>query len=83
MDRPICRDFIVGQGAHFILRLKKTTKLVYKGGEMATNQISKKIPLFMHLDAVKMGKNKKRKVSFMCGAVKVKYKVGKQGYELW
>jgi len=83
MDRPICRDFIVGQGGHFILRLKKTTKLIYKGEETAVNQISKKIPLFMHLVAVKMGKNKKRKVPFMCGAVKVKYVVGKQEHELW
>jgi hypothetical protein len=37
----------------------------------------------MELDAIKMGKNKKRKVSFKCGAVKVKYKVGKQEHELW
>lgn len=83
MDRPICRDFIIGQGGHFILRLKKTTKLIYKGTEMAVNQISKKIPLFMELDAIKIQKNKKRKVSFTCGAVKVKYKVGKQEHELW
>lgn len=83
MDRPICRDFIIEQGAHFILRLKKTTKLIYKGEEVAVNQISKKIPLFMELDAVKMGKNKKWKVSFTCGAVKVKYKTGKQEHDLW
>lgn len=83
MDRPICRDFIIGRGGHFILRLKKTTKLIYRGAEMAVNQISKKVPLFMRLDAVKMGKNKKRKVSFMCGAVKVRYKEGKQEHELW
>ncbi len=83
MDRPICRDFIIGQGGHFILRLKKTTKLIYKGTEMAVNQISKKIPLFMELDATKIQKNKKRKVAFTCGAVKVKYKVGKQEHELW
>lgn len=83
MDRPICRDFIIGQNTHFILRLKKTTKLIYKGKEMAVNQISRKIPLFMELDAVKMGKNKKRKVSFKCGAIKVKYKEGKQEHELW
>ena len=83
MDRPICRDFIIGQEGHLILRLKKTTKLIYKGEEIAVNQISKKVPLFMHLDAVKMGKNKKRKVSYMCGAVKVKYKIGKQEHELW
>ena len=83
MDRPICRDFIIGQGAHFILRLKKTTKLIYKGKQMAVNQISRRTPLFMELDAVKMGKNKKRKVSFKCGAVKVKCQVGKQEHELW
>ena len=45
MDRPICRDFIVGQDTNFILRLKKTTKLLYKGEELAVNQISKKLPL--------------------------------------
>lgn len=83
MDRPICRDFIIGHDSHFILRLKKTTKLIYKGKEMAVNQISRKIPLFMKLDAVKMSKNKKQKVSFKCGAVKVKYKVGKQEHDLW
>lgn len=83
MDRPICRDFIIEQGGHFILRLKKTTKLIYKGEEVAVNQISKKIPLFMKLDAIKMGKNKKRKVSFTCGAMKVKYKTGKQEHDLW
>ena len=83
MDRPICRDFVIEQGSHFILRLKKTTKLIYKKEEVAVNQISKKIPLFMKLDAIKMLKNKKRKVSFTCGAVKVKYKAGKQGHDLW
>ena len=83
MDRPICRDFIIEQGGHFILRLKKTTKLFYKGKEMGVNQISKKIPLFMHLYAIKMRKNKKRKVSYKCGAVKVRYKAGKQEHELW
>lgn len=83
MDRPICRDFIIGQGDNFILRLKKTTKLIYKGKEIAVNQISKKIPLFMELDAIKIRKNKKRKVSFACGAVKVKYKAGKQEHDLW
>ncbi len=50
---------------------------------MAVNQISRKIPLFMGLNAIKISKNKKWKVSFNCGAVKVKNKEGKQEHELW
>ena len=83
MDRPICRDFIIARKSNFILRLKKTTKLIYKGEEMAVNKISRKIPLFMELVATKRGKNKKYKVSFNCGAVKVKYKIKGKEYELW
>ena len=83
MDRPICRDFIVGQDTNFILRLKKTTKLLYKGEELAVNQISKKLPLFMNLSAVKIKKSKKYRLNYTCGAVKVKYKVGKQLVDLW
>jgi hypothetical protein len=37
----------------------------------------------MHLNAVKMGKNKKQKISFTRRSVKVKYKAGKQKQELW
>ncbi len=83
MDRPICRDFIVGQDTNFILRQNKTTKLLYKGEELAVNQISKKLPLFMNLSAVKINKSKKSRLNYTCGAVKVKYKVGKQLVDLW
>lgn len=48
MDRPICRDFIIANEGNFNLRLKKTTKLIYKGEEMAVNKISQKVPLFMN-----------------------------------
>lgn len=82
MNRTICRDFIIEQGTHFILRLKKTTKLIYKAEEVAINQISRKIPLFMELDALKWVKTKNGKF-LLCGAVKVKYKTGKQEHNLW
>ncbi len=83
MDRPICRNFIIDGICNFILRLKKTTVLVYKGKELAVNKISRKIPLFMDLSTTKVQKNKRRKVFFKCGAVKVKYKIGKTEHELW
>jgi hypothetical protein len=83
MDRPICRDFIIAGQGNFNLRLKKTTKLIYNGKEIAVNKISRKIPLFMKLTATKMNKNKKHKVSFSCGAVKVKYKTKGKEHELW
>ncbi len=83
MDRPICKDFIIENGGHFILRLKKTTKLIYKGEEITVNNISKKIPLFMDLVVTKSGKNKKHRIAFKCGAIKVKYKTKSKEHELW
>lgn len=83
MDRPICRDFVIACESNFILRLKKTTKFIYKDTETAVNKISRKIPLFMELTASKAGKNKKHKVTFKCGAVKVKYKIKGKEHELW
>lgn len=83
IDRPICRDFIIAREGNFILRLKKTTKLIYNGNETPVNKISRKIPLFMKLVATKAGKNKKHKIAFTCGAVKVKYKIKGKEHELW
>ncbi len=37
----------------------------------------------MKLVATKAGKNKKHKIAFMCGAVKVKYKIEGKEHELW
>jgi hypothetical protein len=83
MDRLICRDFrIAGQG-NFNLRLKKITKLIYKGEETPVNKISRKVPLFMELTAIETKKNRKHKVVYKCGAVKVKYKIKNKVYELW
>lgn len=83
MDRPICRDFIIAGQGNFNLRLKKTTKLIYKGEETQVNKISRKVPLFMELTATKVKKNKKYKVTYQCGAVKVKYKIDGKVYDLW
>lgn len=83
MDRDILRDFIISGKDDFILRLKKTTKLFYKGQEMSINDIAKKLPLFMELSAVKVNKSKRRKKYYSCGAVKVQYQIGKQIFDLW
>jgi hypothetical protein len=83
MDREILRDFIIGSGDDFILRLKKTTKLLYKGKETSVNTISKKLPLFMELWAMKVKKSKRARQYFQCGAVKVQYKSGKELIDLW
>ncbi len=83
MDRPICRDFIIAGQGNFILRLNKTTKLIYNGKETPVNKISRKMPSFMELTAIKTKKNKKHKVAFMGGAVKVKYKIKGKIHDLW
>jgi len=83
MDRPICRDFIIADGGNFNLRLKRTTKLIYKGEEIPVNKISRKVPLFMKLTATRVKKNKKYKLTYECGAIKVKYKIKNKVYDLW
>lgn len=83
MDRPILREFIITNDNDFILRLKKTTKLLYNGQEMSVNEISKKLPLFMELTALKVKKNKRRKKHYQCGGIKVQYKVGQYLFDLW
>jgi hypothetical protein len=83
MDRPICRDYIIENDGNFILRLNQKTKLTYKGEEIAVNKISKKVPLFMNLTATRIQKSKKYVLSYKCGAIKVKYKIGEKLYDLW
>ena len=83
MDRPICRDFIIADKGNFNLRLKKTTRLVYKGEEVAVNKISRKVPLFMKLTATRIQKSKKRQLVYECGAIKVQYKIKGKLHDLW
>ena len=83
MDRPICRDFIIADEGHFNLRLKKTTKLIYKGEEVAVNKISRKVPLFMKLTATRIQKSKKHQLVYECGAIKVQYKTKGKVHDLW
>lgn len=83
MDRPICRDLIIANEGKFNLRLKKTTKLIYKGQEVAVNKISRKVPLFMKLTATRMLKSKKYQLVYECGAIKVQYQIKDKLYDLW
>ncbi|QZE14974.1 transposase [Halosquirtibacter laminarini] len=82
-DRQIIKDYVVSQQNNFIIRLKKNTKLIYKGKETTVSTIGKKIPFFMELTANKRGKNKSKKINFECGAVKVKYRIKQREFELW
>jgi Transposase DDE domain len=83
MDRPICRDYIIAKEGNFILRLNPQTKLIHKGEEVSVNKISTKVPLFMDLTATRIQKSKKYVLTYTCGAMKVKYKVGNTIHDLW
>ena len=84
MDNPILRKFIIKNCEDdFALRLKKNTKLIYKGDELAVNEISKKVSLSLNLSIVKIKKNKKAQRNYDCGAVKVQYRIDNKLYDLW
>jgi hypothetical protein len=83
IDRPVCRDLIIADEDNFNLRLKKTTKLVYKGEEMAVNKISSIVTLFMKLKHTRIQKSKKHRLVYECGATKVQYKIKGMVHDLW
>lgn len=83
MDRAICIEFIILMTKYFILRLKNSTKLIYKGTELAVKDIAKDVPLLFNLSATKIHKNKKRKKTYACGAVEVEYKTKGKVHSLW
>ena len=62
MDRPICRDFIIAGEGYFILRLKKTTKMIYNGNEIPVNKISRRSPCLWNLLQQKRAKTKSTKL---------------------
>lgn len=74
MDWPNCKNFIVANEGNFNVRLKKTTKLIYKGEEIDVNKISRKIPLFMKLTGTRIRKSKKHHLVYECGAIMVNIK---------
>lgn len=83
MDRPILRDYIIENTPYFILRLMKTTKLIYRGKELSVGEISRKVVLGLELFAIKIDKSKKKRVFFKCGAVRVSYMVAGKKHDLW
>jgi hypothetical protein len=83
IDRPVCRDLIIADEGNFNLRLKKTTKLFYKGHEMAVSKISRIVTLFMKLKHTRIQKSKKHQLVYECGAIKVQYKIKGKVHVLW
>lgn len=84
MDTSILKEFVIAQGDEFVLRLKKSSSLEFKGKPMSVKEIGKKVNLTQELTAVKIKKNRKVVRHFSAGAEKVQYcdKRGRKT-ELW
>ena len=79
----ILRDYIIPASGSFVLRLKKTTQLIYKGKAIKVAQLSKQIELTEKLTAVMAGRSKPKMVNYKGGALKVQYEVNDQLYDLF
>jgi len=73
-DRPILFNYFIGNKIDFIIRLTKKRKLMYKGEELAVNEIGRKVKLDQQTWVTKIKKNKVTKQHYRYGAVKVQYK---------
>lgn len=82
-DRGILKDYFVKNIQQFIIRLKRPTKLLFKGEAKSVKMIKNKIKFDVKLSATKIKKNKRKKRFYVAGATRVGYKIKNQHFELW
>lgn len=87
IDRGADRDNIIHPMLKlkqlFVIRLTKKRSLWYQGEELKVNEISKEVSLKYKFKVEKTVKHKRQTVIFEAGAIPVKYKVGREEYDLW
>jgi len=82
-DRSVLKDYFVKNIERFIIRLKRNTRLSYKGQSLAVNQIKNKVKLDTELKVIKVKKNKRKTRRYTAGATKVGYEIKNKKFELW
>ena len=81
--RSILKDFFIGKCSQVIIRLKKNTKLLYKGQEIQVNQLVKKIDFSLTQKVTKIKKNKPVWSYYQLGAIPVNYTIKGVTHSLW
>ena len=69
-DNQILKDFFTIQCTRCIMRLKRNTKLIYKGGSMSVEQIAKKVRFLCTQNVTKIKKDKPVLKTYELAAIK-------------
>lgn len=87
IDRGADRDNLfqplLKMSQQFVIRLTKKRSLWYKEKYLKVNELSKQVELNYTFKVEKTVKHKRQTVIFQAGAIPVKYKVGREEYDLW
>ncbi len=83
-DNTILKDFFTQQCLQCLIRLKRNSKLTYKGEELKVSQIEQRIEYMVSQQVIKIKKNKPVVRTYDVAAVKVGYTTAKgKSIPLW
>lgn len=82
-DIGILKDFFVTQTPRCIIRLKRNTKLYYKGEELKVSQIAQRTTSIISQNITKIKKDKPKVETYQLTAVRVVYYVNREQHQLW
>lgn len=82
-DSEILKDFFTTQCTRCIIRLKRNTKLIYKGEPISVEQIAKKARFLCTQSVTKIKKDKPTVKTYLLAAVKVQDKSKGRVKDLW
>jgi len=83
VDNTILKDFFITECSNCILRLKRNTKLLYKGELLKVSQISNRVKYICSQKVTKIKKNKPVIKSYYLTALKVDYSCKGKRIPLW
>jgi len=81
-DNGILKDFFVEMISQFVIRLKKNTKVNYKGEEIRVDKLTKRVRFNHSKTVTKVKKNKLVKETYELAIVEVVYKIASKEYKL-
>lgn len=82
-DNNILKDFFVSECSQTIIRLKRNTKLSYKGTEQKVSQLVKKINFSLTQTVTKIKKDKPVLKDYELGAIPISYTTQGGTHSLW
>jgi hypothetical protein len=82
-DNAILKDFFISECSGVIIRLKRNTKLSYKGEEKQVNQLVREVDFSVTQEVVKIRKDKPVIRRYDIGAISINYSVKGIYYPLW